>query len=314
MRTIAVTVDDLPTASVLGDGFEAAERTTRDLVGSLRTNGIPAIGFVNEGKLAPSGALEERRVALLRQWLDAGLDLGNHTHSHVDLHRVAISDFTEDVLKGEQVTRRILREAGRDLKYFRHPFLHAGQSPQVRADLARFLSAHGYAAAPVTIDNSDYIFAAAHDRAAARGDADTLRKVASEYLAYMESVVAYYEEQSTKIVGREIAQTLLIHANALNAANIGALAGRLRARGYRFVTLDEALNDPAYASRDEYYGAGGISWLHRWALTQGKRGQIFAGEPAVPEWIRLLAQPSATRVLDAPFEPPRPMPPAGGPQ
>ena len=58
-----------------------------------------------------------------------------------------------------------------------------------------------------------------------------------------------------------------------------------RARGYRFVSLDRALEDSAYRHRDEYYGPAGITWLHRWAMTDGKRGTIFAGEPPVPEWI-----------------------------
>ena len=64
----------------------------------------------------------------------------------------------------------------------------------------------------------------------------------------MEAVVAYYEQQSVAIVGREIAQTLLLHASALNAATFDALAAKLEARGYRFVSLGEALKDPAYGS------------------------------------------------------------------
>jgi hypothetical protein len=41
-----------------------------------------------------------------------------------------------------------------------------------------------------------------------------------------------------------------------------------------------------------FVGPGGITWLHRWALTQGKRGGFFAGEPTVPEWIEHAALPS----------------------
>ena len=74
-------------------------------------------------------------------------------------------------------------------------------------------------------------------------------------------------------------------------AGLETLVGRLRERGYRFITLREALEDPAYASADTYVGPAGITWLHRWALTQGRRGALFAGEPEVPEWIRRAAQP-----------------------
>ena len=47
--------------------------------------------------------------------------------------------------------------------------------------------------------------------------------------------------------------------------------------------------DPT-ALPDSYAGPGGITWLHRWALTQGKRGSIFAGEPEVPDWIQKASQ------------------------
>src|SRR4029453_7210146 len=78
VREIAVTIDDLPTASVLGNDLGAAQRITADLLAALTRNTAPGIGFVNEGKLRSGGRGDPRRVALLRQWLDAGIELGNH--------------------------------------------------------------------------------------------------------------------------------------------------------------------------------------------------------------------------------------------
>ena len=284
-RTIAVTIDDLPTASVLGEDIESAERITADLLSALNRRRVPAIGFVNERKLQPSGTLVPRRVALLQKWIDAGLELGNHTFSHRDLHTTPLDEFQRDVLAGERVIRPLLQRAGRPLQYFRHPFLHTGRDLATKQQLEAFLEKHGYRVAPISIDNYDYLFAAAYDRAVAREDAGGRDKIVGTYLDYMEAVVAYYEEQSRAIVGREIAQTLLLHASALNAATFDSLAERLRRRGYRFVTVGEALKDPAYGSRDEYIGPAGITWLHRWAMTNGNGGSSFAGEPAVPDWI-----------------------------
>lgn len=282
-RTVAITIDDLPTVSVLGEDLARARATTNAIVSALQRHKAPATGFVNERKLARSGAVDPERVALLRRWIDAGLDLGNHTFSHIDLHGGDVGAFLEDAARGERVTRQLLTEAGRPLVFFRHPFLRTGRSAEVRREVEAWLKGRGYRVAPVTVDNSDYVFAAAYERA--RADA---ARIETTYLDYMEAVVAYYEQQSTVIVGREIPQILLMHANALNGATLDRLLPRLRARGYAFVTLDEALKDPAFGLPDEYYGAGGISWLHRWALTAGKRG-IFAGEPAVPEWIQRAA-------------------------
>ena len=101
----------------------------------------------------------------------------------------------------------------------------------------------------------------------------------------MRRVVSYYESQSRALFDREIPQILLLHASALNAATFDRLAGFFEQRGYAFVSLDTSLEDEAYASRDEYYGPAGITWIHRWALTEGRKGAFFDGEPEVPGWI-----------------------------
>ena len=283
-RRVAITIDDLPTTRT--HDIEQTERVTRDLVAALVRHKVPAIGFVNEAKLQANGALDPRRVALLQRWIDAGLDLGNHTYSHPDLHTTPIEEFERNVVAGEKVTRELLRKAGKEIRYFRHPFLHTGRDRETRDRLQQFLHARGYRVAPVSIDNGEYIFAAAYDRARE----EDRPKIAAAYLDYMERVVAFYEQQSVAIVGREIAQTLLIHANTLNAATFDELAGMLRRRGYAFVSLDEALNDPAYQSADSYFGPGGITWLHRWAMTAGMPSSTFKGEPAVPDWVERAAK------------------------
>jgi hypothetical protein len=146
----------------------------------------------------------------------------------------------------------------------------------------------------VTIDNSDYIFASAYERAIGRGDKIEQDRIAAAYLHYMEAVFAYYEQQSVALLGRELPQVLLLHANLLNADLFDALAGMMAGRGYAFVSLDRVLADPAYSSKDSYTGPSGISWLHRWALTQGKQGSFFAGEPVVPDDIVKAASAGAS--------------------
>lgn len=285
-REVAITIDDLPSVSDLGNDLAAAEKTTRDLLAALRRHQVPAIGFVNERKLLTNGTVDEGRVALLQQWIDAGLELGNHTYSHPDLHSTPIEDFEREILEGERVTRRLLKAAKEELRYFRHPFLHTGRSKEVRQRLDQFLAKHGYRVAPVSIDNSDYVFAAAYRKV----DAVSRPKVAAAYIEYMDAVVAYYEQQSVAILGRDMRHTLLLHANALNAAAFDTLAERLKKRGYRFITLDRALDDPAYRLPDEYYGQAGMTWLHRWAITKGMPSATFAGEPPIPDWIAAAAK------------------------
>lgn len=129
--------------------------------------------------------------------------------------------------------------------------------------------------APVTIDNFDYLFARAYDAAAA-GEKG---RVLEAYLRYMTAVVEYYEGQSRAIVGYELPQILLLHANSLNADGLDRFLDVLVERGYEFVSLGEALSDPAFSFPETYTGSGGITWLHRWAITRGLPKSTFTGEP-----------------------------------
>ena len=276
-REVAVTFDDLPTPY---GGLEEMRRITGRLLESVRRNRVPAVGFVNEGKLYRRGEVDAR-AELLRAWLDAGLELGNHTFSHINLQRAPLEDYRDDVVRGETLTRMLLAERGMKLRYFRHPYLFTGTTPEYKRGLAEFLSARGYTVAPVTIDNGDYIFADVYSKALRRGDAETSKRVADAYVPYMESVFDFFERLSAETFGREVRQVLLLHANDINADRFDELAAMLRRRGYTFVTLEEALKDPAYAEPDALY-KNGVSWLHRWRMAKGLPQKW---EPEVPQFV-----------------------------
>ncbi len=287
-RQIVLTFDDLP-AQRAQSRPERLVEITDGLLRVLAEEEIPAVGFVNEIKLYADDELQPERVELLERWLDAGVELGNHSYSHRDLNRMPLAEFQQDVLRGEQVTRPLVEARDGELRYFRHPFLHAGRDLETKRGLERFLGEHGYQVAPVTVDNSEWIFAAAYQEALDRGDDALRQRTADAYLDYMEQMVEYYEGQSRALFEREIPQVLLLHANALNAHHLDGLIARLEARGYRFIDLATALEDPAYDSPDDYVGGGGITWLHRWAITRGVDRSVFRGEPATPPWVQELA-------------------------
>src|ERR1700754_994716 len=157
-RQVAVTFDDLPAPQ--GE-LEDMRGITSRLLASLKRNGVPVVGFVNERKLYRRGEVDER-TELLRAWLEAGEELGNHTFSHISLRRAPLAEYEEDVVRGETVTRMLLEERGMKLRYFRHPFLWTGETPEYKEGLAKFLASRGYTVAPVTIDNDADVFADAY--------------------------------------------------------------------------------------------------------------------------------------------------------
>ncbi len=282
-RSIAITIDDLPVVSTRRD-IENRRTITNKLLGHIRKAKVPAIGFVNENKLYADDKRDEKQIDLLRLWLDANLELGNHTYSHRSLNTIPLSDYQSDLLRGEAITRELLARKKKSLRYFRHPFLQTGPSLEVKAQFDAFLQKHGYTIAPISYDNADYIFSRAYDNAFDKKDNALMTRVGEAYVPYMESKLDYWERQSMKLFGREISQTLLIHANFINSDYFDDLARMLKRRGYKFVTLEEALKDDAYRLPDTYIGPAGISWLHRWAREKG-REYIVPDEPKVPEFV-----------------------------
>jgi peptidoglycan/xylan/chitin deacetylase (PgdA/CDA1 family) len=282
---IAVTFDDLPAVSVAkGDPASLAAFTDRLLLNFTAAQ-VPVIGFVNEGKLTvPGEGLEGQaaRVSLLYKWIEKGFELGNHTYSHRSLNDLPIEEFEADVVRGEAVTAALLGQRGRRLRYFRHPFLQVGLDLNKRQAFEAWLAKRGYTVAPVTVDNDEYMFAAVYAAALKSGDHAGANRTAEAYLAYMDKVFDFAEGLSKDLFGRPIRHVLLLHANELNADHVGRLFSRLKQRGYSFIPLEKALEDPAYASADRYVGGWGISWLHHWEQAQGRPR---TGGPDPPSWV-----------------------------
>lgn len=288
-RTVCFTIDDLPLVSYGMNDPDFQRGLIDGLTSALVRNHIPAIGFVNEIKLYRNDTLDPFQVGLLEKWVSSGLDLGNHTWSHADYNTVSCHAFCEDILKGENVSRDILNRHGKLLRYFRHPYLHIGNTRSRADSLNAFLKKHHYIAAPVTIDNEDYLFALAYKRAFTKGDTNLMSRIGRDYITYIGQKISYFEQQASRLFGRPVSQLMLSHASLLNATYMDSLAALFRSRGYEFVTLEEALKDPVYQQEITVFGNWGISWIDLWALSMGKKGDFFRDEPVTPEYIRELS-------------------------
>lgn len=282
-RFIAVTIDDLPVVVKNGD-LAKRQEITKKLLKHITKAKVPAIGFVNENKLYKDEKRIEAEVDLLRQWLDAGLELGNHTFSHLSLHDNPLEKYKAEILKGETVTKELLKAKSLEMRYFRHPYLWTGLDLETKASLNEFLVEHNYTIAPVTIDNSDWIFARAFDNAVEKKDKKLQNRIGAAYVPYLIEKTEYWERQSQKLFNREIRQILLLHANSINADYFDDLTKALEKRDYKFITLEEALKDEAYKLPDNFVKRNGISWLHRWALDKGKE-TIVPDEPKTPDFV-----------------------------
>ena len=93
---IAITIDDLTLRRINSSVREQYENVTEKLIANLISQKTPLISFVNEGKLFTNEKEDESKIALLKQWVDAGFELGNHSFSHRSANQISAEEYTED--------------------------------------------------------------------------------------------------------------------------------------------------------------------------------------------------------------------------
>jgi len=113
-------------------------------------------------------------------------------------------------------------------------------------------------------------------------------------------VFDYDEQFSRDLLGYEPPQVILLHGNNLEADHLGDVLDLLRKRGYRFVTLESALNDDAYSLPNTYSANMASGWLEQWAVSRGK---ITRGGPEFPPEMQNSARPSPPPLANAPAPP-----------
>ncbi len=274
-REIAVTFDDLPCPQY--NNVKQLRLIDAAIIKAIILYNIPAVGFVNEKTLYDDQAVSER-IAVLKLWTDAGVELANHTFGHVSLNQVSLEEFKADVIKGEKVSSQLMKEQNKSLRYFRFPYLHTGDSLNKKQEAEAFLKQRGYISAPVTIDSDDWRFNVPYLQAKAEKNTEKAKALGERYLDFVQKKFAFYENATQRMFDRPIRHVLLLHANQLNADYAEQIFAMMKDRGYKFVTLEHALKDPAYNSIDNYVDNFGVAWLYRWD-SSGNRVVNWSEDP-----------------------------------
>src|SRR5882672_672049 len=300
-KEVAITIDDLP---LNGPQFDAGRlrAMTGKILAAIDKHRIPVVGFVNESLLHVAGETDAR-IAILKAWSDGGVELGNHTFSHLGFKDVTLADYEDNFVRGEAVTRMLLKQKGQKVRYFRHPFLQMGATREIEQSFENFIAERGYKIAPVTVDDMDWMILSAYAGARAQGDAEMMKRVSEEYLKFAGRRFDFSEQVAGDLFGRPIKHILLLHANELVADNLDGLATMLENKGYRFITLEQALKDPVYQAPDKYKDTS--DWLSHWAFSKGKKftppmPPDFIQKPYLDNQKRSSLPPQQTRLSHLP--------------
>ena len=247
--TVALTFDDLPSAGTLPAGDQRA-RIATTLTSELKANHLEGTyGFVNAVRLENDPDAQQA----LRIWIDAGMNIGNHTWSHPSLTDNTAEAYEREIARGEPALAQYAE--ARDWHWFRYPYLAEGETLEKRNAVRAWLSAHGYRVAQVTLSFDDYAWNDAYARCSATSDAAAISWLRQSYLegaaeyillGRRESAIAFHRE------GRhEIPHVMLLHAMAFTTLMLPDLIELMRKEGFRFAQLPKVEQDHAYAQNPD---------------------------------------------------------------
>jgi peptidoglycan/xylan/chitin deacetylase (PgdA/CDA1 family) len=278
---VALTFDDIPAHGALPPGKTRTD-VARSIVNALReAQAPPAYAFLNGKGLDDAPQTAE----VLRVWRAAGHLLANHTYSHMDLDANTVEAFWQDVLANEPALRAAMGE--NDWRWFRYPYLHAGDTREKRRAAARLLKESGYRIAEVSLSFDDWAYSDPYARCLAQNDVPALEWLERSYLGRAARAIERAREDASRVHGREVPQVMLLHFGGIQMAMLPRLLDLLRARGFGLVTLDEAQGDPAYA-RDA--GADAASEeTAKPAAAAARDGYASPAPPADDDLARLSA-------------------------
>lgn len=270
-RKLAIGFVSIPPVDRSSDPPKDSDATARLLITKLQQLKIPAIGFVNGGQISDGQKLYPVRANIIRLWRDAGLEVGIGSFKHVWFYNTPYDDYVAAVEKNENVTKKLLDEKNIPIRYFSYPYLNTGKNADERDRFEQWLNARGIRAVKYTIDNNEWMYSYVYDMARNDNDVNTMNEIRSDFVHYMSKMFDHYEAYSKEMFGRDIPQTMVLTPSRLVADSADDLFGMIKGRGYRFVSMDEALSDEAYKTPENMFGDFGNSWFERWTYTQGRK-------------------------------------------
>jgi beta-lactamase regulating signal transducer with metallopeptidase domain/peptidoglycan/xylan/chitin deacetylase (PgdA/CDA1 family) len=284
-RRLAVGFVSIPPVDRTANPPKDADATARLLIEKLKSHRVPAIGFVLGAAISDGEKLYPVRANIVRLWRDAGFEIGIGNFKHVWFYDTPYEDYVAGVEKNEAVAKKILAEKNLPLRYFSYPYLNTGKSVEDKTRFETWLAARGLSSVKYTIDNQEWMYSYAYDVARNDNDLNTMAEIRAEFLNYMSKMFDHYEAYSAEMFGRDIAQTMVLTPSRLITDSADELFGMIEKRGYRFVSMDEALADEAYRGEENFVGKSGISWFERWQLAKGKK---LRDEPPVSENVQKI--------------------------
>lgn len=270
-QSVAFTFDDGP--RLAATPRLSPQQRNEAILAALASHKVTAALFVTAG----FGADRPEGLALARAWSAAGHAIGNHSMTHPDLNsdKVTLAQYQQEILDCDKIISTLPGYQ----KWFRFTYLREGKPVAKRDGMRAFLKEQHYRNAYVSLDTSDWRFDEKLMEVLARDPKADITPIHDLYLAHVRQRALAYRDLSGKLVGRDIAQVLLLHHNLINALWLGDVIAQFKEMGWTVVTPQQAFADPVYDLVPERQVAGQSLLL---SLARSRWDKNFDG------WARLV--------------------------
>lgn len=234
---------------------ENSRENFEKLIAALKQNSLPpTVDFL-------AGDSLDQQVQ--EEWLGSGNLIGTMTYAGLSVKKRSAQEFIGALDKNEQALAPLWLKFQRKQKYFRYPALKLGMDQQRQQEVRAYLKQNGYVEVPATINSRADYFSQPYCAALARGDVVCANFISATFKSLLFEKTTKARAAARTIAGRDVKQIWSIGASQLTCDLLGELLSWYKAMGVRFISVDEALSDPFYASEDVTNTANQIIWETR---------------------------------------------------
>lgn len=215
---------------------------TRDnfdkLVAALAANNMPpTVNFID------GDSFDQQLQA---EWLKTGCLLGNFTYDRRQAKKSHGQEFVDNIARDDQLLASVWKDSPPARKYFRHPHPKISDAADLIA-IRTYLKKNGYVEVPVSIESPDRLFAQIYCGAVAKGNTECANLIKAHFFSLLLDATSKARADARSLAGREIKHILAVRASQLTFDTLAEMLVWFKGLGARFISVDEALNDPFYA-------------------------------------------------------------------
>src|SRR5262245_15988042 len=248
---LALTVNRMVTSQVSGDDVD-------DLcfAQDTRENFDKLVKALSDAKMPPTVDFIEGTssdAALQSEWLKSGNLLGNYTYDRRKAKKGTAQEVIENIAQNDRLLDSYSNGNPGRRKYFRYPRLQAFEEAGDRSLIDAWLKKTGYVEVPFTIESPDRLFSQAYCGALQKGNSECVHLIKATYFSFLfDATLKALFDANSAAGRRDIKHILVIYANQLTCDTLAEILQWYRGLGARFISIDDALSDPFYASRLSY--------------------------------------------------------------